>query len=1113
MKYPKLHSLIAMAVLTIATLSHAADTATNFEFAESTPLSSGKWVKISIGETGLYEITYDELRAMGFSNPSNVALFGTGGGILNYNFIDASDKALYSDVLHPTAVLHTGEKMIFYGCGTETMNVSTTGYSKNKRFKHNRLTKNIYSDRSYYLLTDSSTPLRPTQHHVENKANCTEFNQGYAYIYHEKDSRHNNRMEGQVFWGEEAYINKPVSYEVEARYCVDAPAYLWLAYALPDEVNGTMESSLNGHTSTASLINMAPNVYNLGNSLDASRLIIDDKHRGRGTVRFNVTGDFAAAKPIGIDYWTLSYPINLGYAKEDPEFTCQYIAFLEPSSMRWKHPVPDNCVAWDITGRNQPIELDIEGGYLYNDVHYITQLVVFNPDREQLHIDPEWKEIPNQNLHALQEEPISMVIFTTPALKEYAERIARLHEDSGDSKVIVLTTEEIYNEFNHGTPDVTALRAFVKMIYHKQRDTLKNVLLFGNIQSDYRHVDTHKNAPEGLPVYMVPKINLKGAEGAEGCASIDYLGMMADYLNATGILGNASMEIGVGILPVTTKEEAETVVNKIGDYLSKEDFSNLVNEFMTISGEGDSHIHDFQSFRLTNMYRTYSSDLFDSEYAVSPLWTEDMGSEKVRDELLASMKRGKLMTTYYGHAGGPSFGSVTPQDLMNVRNNEPSFFFFAACDLCEPDRMHHGIGDLSVIRTRQGFIGTIGATRAVLSHENQAFSENFVTSIFYDSERQQRTATPTIGEIYADSKTRTTNISKQAYMLIGDPALPFPAALGKIELHTDRAEYLGGEIMEVSGKVLGNTGQCDNGFNGYVTVKLMEPATETAIVPDPVNDKGEIKPNPRLKINDYRIAAGKATVKNGEFKVRLALPERVNSFLSTPDSIRHLTLLAGAYDPATRKGHSGRLSVEMPQIGTEKSEDAKRDTQVPAISISFDPLFNKISTTVSDETGVFPGIGIGKGIIMTVDGTSVEAPGDYPSEVTVGSYTGSISASGLKSGTHKAIAMGIDAAGNKSAKKELIFEIKESEPLRLTADTEAVTDELRVRISSDPGCELTLLICDREGRILHSDTFSGVSTSADMTGLRAGTYRAAVRAESAAGAKVYSNWLTFSKID
>ena len=40
-------------------------------FTEKSKLAEGNWIKISVSENGVYEITYDELREMGFDNPEN----------------------------------------------------------------------------------------------------------------------------------------------------------------------------------------------------------------------------------------------------------------------------------------------------------------------------------------------------------------------------------------------------------------------------------------------------------------------------------------------------------------------------------------------------------------------------------------------------------------------------------------------------------------------------------------------------------------------------------------------------------------------------------------------------------------------------------------------------------------------------------------------------------------------------------------------------------------------------------------------------------------------------------------------------------------------------------
>ena len=61
-------------------------------YATTSKLASGKWVKISIPENGMYEITYDELVEMGFSDPSKVCVYGSGGAkiseVLNGNAAD-----------------------------------------------------------------------------------------------------------------------------------------------------------------------------------------------------------------------------------------------------------------------------------------------------------------------------------------------------------------------------------------------------------------------------------------------------------------------------------------------------------------------------------------------------------------------------------------------------------------------------------------------------------------------------------------------------------------------------------------------------------------------------------------------------------------------------------------------------------------------------------------------------------------------------------------------------------------------------------------------------------------------------------------------------------------
>ena len=53
-------------------------------YAESSKLATGKWVKISVTESGIYQITADDIRSWGLgSDLSQIHVFGYGGAPLS----------------------------------------------------------------------------------------------------------------------------------------------------------------------------------------------------------------------------------------------------------------------------------------------------------------------------------------------------------------------------------------------------------------------------------------------------------------------------------------------------------------------------------------------------------------------------------------------------------------------------------------------------------------------------------------------------------------------------------------------------------------------------------------------------------------------------------------------------------------------------------------------------------------------------------------------------------------------------------------------------------------------------------------------------------------------
>ena len=97
-------------------------------------------------------------------------------------------------------------------------------------------------------------------------------------------------------------------------------------------------------------------------------------------------------------------------------------------------------------------------------------------------------QIANQDLH--NASPADHIIVVHPPFLSQAQRLAQFHQQQNGLRTLVVTTEQVYNEFSSGSPDPTAIRDFVKMYYDKFRndpaDKPKYLLLFGDASYDYK---------------------------------------------------------------------------------------------------------------------------------------------------------------------------------------------------------------------------------------------------------------------------------------------------------------------------------------------------------------------------------------------------------------------------------------------------------------------------------------------------------------------------------------------------------------------------------------------------------------------------------------------------
>ena len=135
-------------VRTMSTRVGSASSDAASRYAAHSVLANGKWAKIKVSSTGVYQLTNELIRRAGFSNPDKVKIYGYGGNLQNEVLDDAYLRS-HDDLKEVPTYVSNGRRL-FYAEGP----VSWASATAKRRIR------NPYSDFGYYFLTedDSGTP-------------------------------------------------------------------------------------------------------------------------------------------------------------------------------------------------------------------------------------------------------------------------------------------------------------------------------------------------------------------------------------------------------------------------------------------------------------------------------------------------------------------------------------------------------------------------------------------------------------------------------------------------------------------------------------------------------------------------------------------------------------------------------------------------------------------------------------------------------------------------------------------------------------------------------------------------------------------------------------------
>lgn len=1075
-------------------------------FVQNSRLASGKWVKIEVKDRGIHVISYDQLREMGFPDPQKVGVYGKGGTMQDVNFRSNAGDIVYTDDVQPVSVVHSRDRLLFYAEGVDKLR-----WNENEsRFV--KVSKNLYSDTGVYFLSDSEKPLLSKETAL-NDDEAEVLNWGMDYIYHEKDLYQNDTKTGQLFWGE-SFLNQGniLKFKEPAALAVDGEVLLEYSFyvepnnesKLPYTYTMSMDESEESFTQTRNKAKTSK--YVAVNLME----IFDVKPKGEFNISLSTICEESSY--VNLDYWMLTYPKRFPSLQETDIKTEHYLVQTK-FEHNYRLNVPKGMCVWNVTDPSAPVVFFPDP---YGDKQSDFDSIIFEatgdymllafayPDSNNIQTIVAWNEVENQNLHALTTENVELVIATVPEYKKYAEEIAELHRNFDDTKTIVVTTEQLYNEFSSGIPHPIAYRAFMKMLYEQGDGNIKNLLLLGPSLGDFRNPECSKTPYDIHIAFQESEPTIEDEAGVV----YDFLGMLDDNVNMNALYGS-TMQVGVGVLNCNNDRECRRAMRKIRSYLeNRGEYVWMMNDIMTLGGEGDKHSHDWHADTFAQFIRnsTYAP------YAVSNVSIDALGYEAARKKMISKLEEGKLFLIYYGHGDarmiGPNIEFFSTSDVLKLNNGHRGFMFLGGCHFSAPDRGSRGLGEDLVLSTDGGMTGGIVSTRASYSSKNWELSQKFANKWL----KEDWDRFPTIGEIYARTKSKSEFNNSLFYMYAGDPALKIPVASGRIETVLKTVPVPGG-MLRISGKIIDQNGSHDTNFEGKCVVKIMKPDV-TLVSKDYVTNtcgasNASERDTLRIKYMAERLLAMEFNVTKGEFIAEIPVPNEFKKYVG-----KELGIYLSAVDPEALVGAVGHCYVPINESGESGVPVEDRDEEAPMLSISFDSTNSLLYVTASDNAGMRSSPDILK---VKVDDNDVLASSMHLTNagVITGKFEAVSDLIDLAPGKHVAAVECVDMAGN-VRKVEYDFEkIENKESIYLTLSSRAVVDTLTIDLAGADGAQVELTIVDSLGNKVLQRSISGTSFEWDCRDangvlVNPGLYRMKACTVENGSLPKYSKWETIA---
>ena len=596
-------------------------------------------------------------------------------------------------------------------------------------------------------------------------------------------------------------------------------------------------------------------------------------------------------------------------------------------------------------------------------------------------------KITNQDLHADKDYDMVIIIPTSQKLLKQAQILAKHHADHDGLNVRIVPADELYNEFSSGTPDVSAYKRYMKMLYDRS-DSLhapKSLLLFGDCTFDNRML-TSELKSESPDDYLLCYESENSFSSVDCYVSDDFLTYLDDEEDISTFAGLP--DIGVGRFPCITETEAAVLVDKTINYALNANAGPWQNTIMFLGDDGNDNIHmndvnDVAEQTISDHPGYYVRKVYWDAFKRTASSTGNRYPD-AESIIKQQQNNGALIIDYAGHGSPTSISHeivLSIKDFANFKGTNLPLWVTASCEIMPFDSNEETIGEKALLNPEGGAVAFYGTTRTVYAPQNKKINSAFMEYVLTCDKNGKPI---TLGEAQRQAKNYLvkngieTTKNKLQYSLLGDPALSlalptYTAVIDNINgiaVEGDSLPQLrAGDKVSIKGHIELAGSKAEN-FSGTLDAMVRD-TKET--IRCKLNNTTSEGADTAFVFTDRKntLYHGTNKVENGEFTFTFAVPKDIN-YADGTGLINiyayDATLKASAHGACDKFTVNGSNIAENDSIGPSiycylNSEDFTFGGEVNST-----PFF---VAQISDKDGInASGAGIGHDMMLIIDGDS-----------------------------------------------------------------------------------------------------------------------------------------------